>query len=209
MKAIVVMNPKGGSGKSTLSTNLAGYFARHGAGAMLGDIDKQQSSRAWLALRPADAPPIATWEIGSDNLARPPKGLSHVVLDTPAGLGGKTLEKVIKVASKIIVPVQASPFDMWAVEAFLEQVTSLKAVTKGKADIALVGMRVDPRTRSAETLRDFMAGLNVRVLTFLRPTQLYVQAAAAGLTLFDLPASKVQKDLAEWQPLLDWVERER
>lgn len=209
MKAIVVMNPKGGSGKSTLSTNLAGYFARHGAGAMLGDVDRQQSSRRWLALRPDAVPHISTWEVGSDNMARPPKSVSHVVLDTPAGLNGKALEKVIKVAYKIIVPVQASPFDMWAVEAFLDQVTCLKAVTKGKADIALVGMRVDPRTRSAETLRNFMAGLNVRVLTFLRPTQLYVQAATSGLTIFDLPASKVQKDLEEWQPLLEWVERER
>lgn len=206
MKAIVVMNPKGGSGKSTLATNLAGYFARHGNGAMLGDIDKQQSSRAWLALRPPDAPPITTWEVGADNLSRPPNGTSHVVLDTPAGLSSKGIEKVIKVATKIIVPVQASPFDMWAVESFLKQVTSLKAITKGKADIALVGMRVDQRTRSAETLRQFMADMDVRVLTFLRPTQLYVQAAALGLTLFDLPAGKVQKDVLEWQPLLEWVE---
>lgn len=209
MKAIVVMNPKGGSGKSTLSTNLAGYFARHGKGAMLGDIDRQQSSREWLALRPADIPAIATWEIGPDNLARPPKGLSHVVLDTPAGLSGKALEKVVKVASKIVVPVQASPFDMWAVEVFLQELKTIKGVTKGKADVALVGMRVDPRTRTAETLRQFMAGMDVRVLTFLRPTQLYVQAAAAGLTLFDLPKSKVHKDLLEWQPLLDWVEADR
>lgn len=206
MKAIAVMNPKGGSGKSTLSTNLAGYFARHGTGAMLGDIDRQQSSREWLALRPDSAPHIATWDIGPDHIARPPKGLSHVVLDTPAGLTGKPLEKVVKVASKIVVPVQASPFDMWAVEAFLKELKAIKGITKGKADVALVGMRVDPRTRSAETLRQFMAAMEVRVLTCLRPTQLYVQAAASGLTLFDLPDSRVQKDLAEWQPLLDWVE---
>jgi chromosome partitioning protein len=209
MKAIAVMNPKGGSGKSTLATNLAGYFASHGSGAMLGDIDRQQSSKAWLNIRPESAPHIATWEVGADSMARPPKGVSHVVLDTPAGLTGKLLEKVIKVAAKIVVPVQASPFDMWAVEAFLQEVMRLKAITKGKADIALVGMRVDTRTRSAETLRQFMAEQEARVLTFLRPTQLYVQAASMGLTLFDLPVSKVHKDLLEWQPLLDWVEQER
>lgn len=207
MKAIVVMNPKGGSGKSTLATNLAGFFARHSTGAMLGDIDRQQSSREWLALRPHHLPPIASWEIGPDRIARPPKGLTHVVLDTPAGLSGKALEKVVKVASKIVVPVQASPFDMWAVEAFLAELKAVKAVTKGKADLALVGMRVDPRTRAADSLSQFMAGLDVRVLTFLRPTQLYVQAASAGLTLFDLPESKTHKDLAQWQPLMDWVER--
>ena len=209
MKAIVVMNPKGGSGKSTIATHLAGYFARHGSGAMLGDIDRQQSSRDWLAIRPDDAPHISSWEVGPDHMARPPKGVSHVVLGTPAGLSGKQLEKVVKVAARIVVPIQASPFDMWAVEAFLQEVMALKAVTKGKADIALVGMRVDARTRSAETLRQFMSQQEAQVLTFLRPTQLYVQAAAAGLTLFDLPPSKVQKDLLEWQPLLDWVEQDR
>ncbi len=209
MKAIVVMNPKGGSGKSTIATHLAGYFARHGSGAMLGDIDRQQSSRDWLAIRPDDAPHISSWEVGPDHMARPPKGVSHVVLDTPAGLSGKQLEKVVKVAARIVVPIQASPFDMWAVEAFLQEVMALKAVTKGKADIALVGMRVDARTRSAETLRQFMSQQEAQVLTFLRPTQLYVQAAAAGLTLFDLPPARVQKDLLEWQPLLDWVEQDR
>ena len=132
MKAIVVMNPKGGSGKSTIATHLAGYFARHGSGAMLGDIDRQQSSRDWLAIRPDDAPHISSWEVGPDHMARPPKGVSHVVLDTPAGLSGKQLEKVVKVAARIVVPIQASPFDMWAVEAFLQEVMASRPSPKAK-----------------------------------------------------------------------------
>lgn len=105
MKAFLVANPKGGSGKSTLATNLSGYLARRGHGVMLGDIDRQQSAREWLALRPRELPAIGTWEIGPDQIARPPKGTSHVVLDTPAGLHGKALEKMLKMSTRVIVPV--------------------------------------------------------------------------------------------------------
>ena len=87
MKTILVANPKGGAGKSTLATNLAGYFARSGHRVMLGDIDRQQSSRDWLMLRSKLLAPIATWEIPDrDRPARPPEGTSHAVLDSPAGL---------------------------------------------------------------------------------------------------------------------------
>ena len=96
MKAFLVANPKGGSGKSTLATNLAGYFASRRHDVMLGDIDRQQSARDWLAIRPFELPTIDTWDIGPDKIARPPKGTSHVVLDTPAGLHGKALDKVLK-----------------------------------------------------------------------------------------------------------------
>lgn len=88
MPVVVVANPKGGVGKSTLSTNIAGYFASQGHAVMLGDADRQQSSRLWLGLRPAHARGIAPWDIGPDQVARPPKGTSYVVLDTPAGLSG-------------------------------------------------------------------------------------------------------------------------
>ncbi|MGV0952326.1 MAG: AAA family ATPase, partial [Azonexus sp.] len=96
MKTFLVANPKGGSGKSTLATNLAGYFASRRHEVMLGDIDRQQSARDWLAIRPFELPTIDTWDIGPDKIARPPKGISHVVLDTPAGLHGKALDKVLK-----------------------------------------------------------------------------------------------------------------
>ena len=110
MKAFLVANPKGGSGKSTLATNLAGYFASKRHEVMLGDIDRQQSSREWLGLRPFALPTIDTWEIGLDAVARPPKGTSHVILDTPGGLHGRMLERVLKLSTRVIVPVQPSIF---------------------------------------------------------------------------------------------------
>lgn len=208
MKAFLVANPKGGSGKSTLATNLAGYFASRGEEVMLGDIDRQQSSREWLALRPFQAPGINTWEIGPDDIARPPKGTTHAILDTPAGLAGKMLERVLKVSSRIIVPVQPSLFDMLATRHFLQALMAEKAIRKGKADVALIGMRVDARTRAAGELERFFAGLELPVLTYLRDTQLYVQAAAAGLTLFDLPPSRTERDLEQWQAIIAWAEGE-
>ncbi len=206
MKAFLVANPKGGSGKSTLATNLAGYFASQRHEVMLGDIDRQQSAREWLQTRPFELPTIDTWEIGPDHIARPPKGTSHVVLDTPAGLHGKALEKVLKLSTRVIVPVQPSIFDMRATRAFLEALLDEKAVRKGRADVAVIGMRVDARTRAAGELERFLAGFELPVLTYLRDTQLYVQTAAAGMTLFDLPPGRTARDLEQWQPIIDWAE---
>lgn len=206
MKAFLVANPKGGSGKSTLATNLAGYFANRGNEVMLGDIDRQQSSREWLGIRPFELPTIETWEIGHDNIARPPKGTSHVVLDTPAGLHGKMLERVLKLSTRVIVPVQPSLFDMLATRHFLSELLSEKAVRKGRADVAVIGMRVDARTRAAGELERFFATFELPVLAYLRDTQVYVQATAAGMTLFDLPRSRAERDLEQWQAIIDWAE---
>ncbi len=206
MKAFLVANPKGGSGKSTLATNLAGYFASRRHDVMLGDIDRQQSARAWLGLRPFELPTIDTWEIGPDDIARPPKGTSHVVLDTPAGLHGKALDKVLKLSTRVIVPVQPSLFDMLATRSFLDSLLEEKAVRKGRADVAVIGMRVDARTRAAGELERFFATYDLPVLTYLRDTQVYVQAAAAGMTLFDLPRSRAERDLEQWQPIIEWAE---
>lgn len=206
MKAFLVANPKGGSGKSTLATNLAGYFAAQRHDVMLGDIDRQQSSREWLAIRPFALPSIETWAVDHDNISRPPKGTSHIVLDTPAGLHGKMLDKVLKLSTRVIVPVQPSMFDMLATRRFLEALLAEKTVRKGKADVAVIGMRVDARTRAAGELERFFATFDLPVLAYLRDTQLYVQAAAAGMTLFDLPPSRTERDLAQWQAIIDWAE---
>ena len=207
MKAFLVANPKGGSGKSTLATNLAGYFARQGQEVMLGDIDRQQSSREWLAIRPFALPTIDTWEIGHDKVSRPPKGTSHVILDTPAGLHGKMLDKVLKLSTRVIVPVQPSLFDMLATRHFLQALLEEKAVRKGKADVAVIGMRVDARTKAASELERFFATFDLPVLAYLRDTQVYVQATAAGMTIFDLPPSRAERDLEQWQAIIDWAER--
>jgi len=204
MPIVVVANPKGGVGKSTLATNIAGYFASQGHSVMLGDADRQQSSRLWLNLRPATARPISTWEVSADLIAKPPKGTSHVVLDTPAGLHGWRFNDVIKLADRVIVPLQPSIFDIFATRDFLTQLAQNRHA--GKAKIGLVGMRVDARTIAADKLHEFVDSLDLPVLAYLRDTQNYVHLAAHGLSLFDVARGRVEKDLEQWQPICHWLD---
>jgi chromosome partitioning protein len=203
MPVIVVANPKGGVGKSTLSTNIAGYFASQGHAVMLGDADVQQSSMLWLNLRPAAAKAIASWEFGFEQIAKPPKGTTHVVIDTPAGLHGKRLKEILKLADKVIVPLQPSVFDIFATRAFLDELAQNRHAMK--TEIGVVGMRVDERTIAADKLREFVATLDLPVLGFLRDTQNYIHLAAGGLTLFDVAPSRVERDLEQWQPICEWL----
>ncbi len=207
MKVIVVANPKGGAGKSTLSTNIAGYFASQGHKVMLGDADTQQSSKLWLTQRPEVLPQISTWEYEADLVltAKPPQGTTHVVIDTPGGIHGWRLKEVILRADKVIVPVMPSLFDMQATQNFLIQLVS---ITKGlPTDVRVIGNRVDARTISANNLRKFVESLDVQVLSYLRDTQYYLHMAAHGLSLFDLTPSKVAKDLEQWQPICEWLDQ--
>ncbi|HEV7914152.1 MAG TPA: ParA family protein [Albitalea sp.] len=204
MPVIVVANPKGGVGKSTLSTQIAGYLASTGRAVMLGDVDRQQSSRTWLRLRPAGLPSIQAWEVAHDDIVRPPKGTTHVVLDTPAGLHDKRLDEVMKLADKVVVPLQPSIFDIHATHDFLREMVARK---RGhKVQVGIVGMRMKEGTISADQLRHFLGTLDVPVLGQLRDTQTYVHLAARGLTLWDVAPSRVQRDLEQWEPLIRWLE---
>ena len=204
MPVVVIANPKGGVGKSTLATNVAGYFASQGRGVMLGDADRQQSSRLWLGLRPPAARPIATWDVSHDLIVKPPKGASHVVLDTPGGMHGWRFNDIIKLADKIIVPLQPSVFDIFATRAFLDQLAEHRHA--GKVEVGIVGMRLDSRTIAADKLREFVEGLGLPVLGYLRDTQNYIHLAARGLTLFDVAPGRVEKDLEQWQGICQWLE---
>ncbi len=204
MPVIVVANPKGGVGKTTLSTNIAGYYASRGQKVMLGDVDRQQSARTWLSLRPAGLAPIAAWEVTHDEVVRPPKGTTHVVLDTPAGLHGKRLDEVMKLADKVLIPLQPSIFDIHATHEFVRQLLAHKR--SAKVQIAIVGMRTREGTISTDQLRGFLDGLKLPLLGFLRDTQNYVHLAAHGLTLWDVTSSRFERDTEQWQPLTQWLE---
>ncbi len=206
MPVIVVANPKGGAGKSTLATNLAGCLAAAGHRVMLGDIDRQQSARQWLDLRSQAAPrapAIQGWDVSADDIVKPPKGTTHVVLDTPAGLHGKRLDAVMRIADRVLIPLQASLFDIQATHAF---VLALRQHRRAQAvQLGLVGMRVREHTKAVEQLHHYLATVPVPVVAWLRDTQNYVQLAAHGLTLWDVAPSRVERDLAQWQPLQHWA----
>ena len=205
MPVIVVANPKGGVGKSSLATNIAGYLANQGHAVMLGDVDRQQSSRRWLALRPTGLAPIQGWDIKHNRVVRRPKGVSHVVIDTPAGLHGQRLDEVLGIADKLLVPLQPSLFDIDATYQFVQ--TLLERPVAQRPQVALVVMRAKEGTLSVEHLQHFLRTLKVPVLGQLRDTQNYVQLAARGLTLWDVAPSRVERDLQQWQGLLPWLNR--
>ena len=204
MPVIVVANPKGGVGKTTLSTNIAGYLASRGHAVMLGDADRQHSSRTWLSLRPAQLRRIVTWEVAHDDIVRPPKGTTHVVLDTPAALHGKRLDDVMKVADKLLIPLQPSIFDIHATHEFMRQLLAHRR--SDKVAMAIVGVRTREGTISSDQLRSFLGGVKVPLLGFLRDTQNYVYLAAHGLTLFDMSYSRFERDLEQWLPITKWLD---
>lgn len=205
MRALLVANPKGGCGKTTLAVNLAGMLARRGRKTLLWDLDRQRSSFEWLALRPPELPLIE--RLGADDAeSRLPRGDSWLIMDTPAGLHGKNLGHAIKPSHKVIVPIQPSLFDMAAAQDFLAVLAEEKSVRKHKTFVGIVAMRVDPRTRAALTLETFLRQFDLPVVTFLRDTVLYANAALSGKSIFDLPASQVERDMEQWQPLIDWIE---
>ena len=205
MPVVLVANPKGGVGKSTLATNIAGFLASRGHAVMLGDVDRQQSSRLWLSLRPPQARPISTWEASADSsIVRPPRGTTHAVLDTPAGLHGWRFKEVLALADKVIVPLQPSIFDIYATREFIDKLVEQRGMSKDK--VRLVGMRVNARTLASDRLHEFVSTLGVPVLGDLRDTQNYVQLAARGLTLFDVAPGRVERDLSQWQPICEWLE---
>ena len=204
MTVVVIANPKGGAGKSTLATNVAGYFASQGHAVVLGDADVQQSTRLWLGVRPANARPIHSWDVGTDQIAKVPKGSSHVVIDTPAGLDGKRLKTLLQQADCVLVPVQPSIFDIFATRAFLDELADRPQTANVR--VGLIGMRVDERTLSADQLSAFVESTGYPLVGQVRDTQTYVHLAAQGLTLFDLAPARVVRDLALWQPICSWLD---
>ncbi len=204
MKAILIANPKGGSGKTTLSTNIAGYLTSRGYRVAILDLDRQKSATQWLTNRPRSLPGIELMQ--SEVEANSP--VDWLVIDSPAGLHGKNLDHALKLVHRVIVPIAPSAFDIQASRDFLEVLHHEKTVRKGKIFVGVVGMRMDPRTRAALTLEQFLKGLDLPVLAYLRETQVYVNAGFEGKTLFDLPPSQAQRELEQWAYLLGWLERE-
>ena len=201
MRAILVANPKGGSGKTTLATNLAACLAHAGEAVCLWDLDRQHSSLEWLKLRPSYLPKI----VRLDEREQLPKKAQWLVLDSPAGLHGKRLGELVKEAHKVLVPIQPSLFDIAATRDFLDDLKQEKAVRKQRTFIGVVGSRVDPRTRAGQQLITYIREHDLPLVGWLRDTMLYVNAAFEGRSIFDLPHWQAERELAMWEPILEWV----
>lgn len=203
MRAVLVANPKGGAGKTTLATNLAGCYANRGKKVTLCDLDRQQSAIRWMAFRAPELPAVTGYFAGNQMLLNLPQEADWVVLDAPAGLQGYKLNDYLRQVQKVIVPLVPSIFDMAATEDFLN---SIRNEMRGrKSSIGIVAMRVDPRTKAAGMLEEFIKHFDIPIVACLRNTQNYVNAAAAGMTIFDPPRARFKRDLEQWDPLLHWL----
>jgi len=206
---IAVINRKGGSGKSTLATHLATYCASTGSSVMLGDVDKQQSTQTWLRLRKTQtgalAGAIVGWHVEPSAFARPPAGIDHVIFDTPGGLRGFDLARIVMYADAIVMPVCNSIFDRESAADCLAELRTLPRIANGRCRVGAVGMRVDSRTRGADALQAWAEQNKLPFVAVLRESQAYVRCIEQGLSLFDLPPAQVQSDLEQWKPILRWL----
>jgi chromosome partitioning protein len=209
MSVIAVVNRKGGSGKSTLATHVAAYCALRGAAVAIADIDRQQSTKTWLRQRKArqggEAMRITAWHVDPRSFVRPPAGIDHVVVDTPGGLTGLDLARVVMYADAIVVPVGNSIFDRESAASCLAELRTLPRVSSGKCRVAAIGMRLDPRTDAGSALMSWADEQKLQIVAVLPQSHVYVRCIDKGLTLFDLPLDEIEADLAHWKPLLQWL----
>ena len=211
MPVVAVINRKGGSGKSTLATQLAGCLANRGSQVMLGDVDRQQSSLAWLRRRAAQpltkSAAIVGSAFGSQSVMRPSAGIDHVVLDTPGGLQGYDLARIAMTADAILMPVSDSVFDRESAVHCHAELMTLPRVVSGRCKVAVVGMRLDARTKGAARMQEWAEQNGLAYVGSLRESQIYTRCAEQGLSLFDAAPGKVETDLAQWRPIVEWVDR--
>ncbi|MDA8363474.1 MAG: ParA family protein [Gammaproteobacteria bacterium] len=207
-RTIMVMNSKGGSGKTTLATNLASYFASRKKPVLLADFDPQSSSLAWLAARPGESAPIRGLAAWRDRLWIP-REIDTVVMDVPAGVRDRRLARLVRQAQTIIVPVLPSALDIRAAADFIGELTGIDSRPRLAPKIAVVANRVRENTRAFENLEEFLSGLDLPVLASLRDSQNYVTAAERGIGIFELGPASVATDLEQWSPLLRWLRSRR
>ena len=214
MRSILVLNTKGGTGKTTLACNLAVWYASQGHRTALVDYDKQQSALDWLEMRPEDRPEIQGVE-GTRSSVRMPRGTEFAIMDSPAAVRGKALENLLGRAQTVLVPVVPSMIDMNAAEHFLDELLEAGRVLRNRVRIATVANRVRERSPGTEDLEEYLGGLTLpggRKLPFaamLRNSQNYVHAAERGLGIFEIAPSRAERDLEMWDPLIRWLNSKR
>jgi chromosome partitioning protein len=209
MRSIMVLNSKGGSGKSTIATNLASYYATQGKRVVLVDLDPQASSLDWLAARPSGRATISGID-GAAGHYRLPRNADFAIYDTPAAVHGAELSALLRRAQSIIIPVLPSPIDMRAATPFVQQVLGNNRVARKETRIALIANRCRETYNIYHQLDSYLRKVRkVPFLSVLRETQNYVRAAERGLGVFELPPYAVRKDLDQWDPIIRWLSSKR
>jgi chromosome partitioning protein len=216
MQRIVVLNPKGGSGKTTLAINLAAYFAARGDNTLLIDRDPQGSSTRWLRKRKVPQPAIngiATFERDSRTTMswqmRVPEGTEKIIVDSPAAIEARTMPELTRDAGKVIVPVLPSDIDIHAASRCIADLLLVAKIKRAENRIGVVANRVRKNTLMFQSLMRFLEKLDIPVIATIRDSQNYVRAAEQGVGIHEMKPYTVKEDLAQWESLLAWLEPER
>lgn len=212
MQRILILNPKGGSGKTTIATNLAGYFASLGDRPMLSDGDPQGSSSRWLKKRRPEHAHIhgvttfdrnvrvtRSWQL------RVPEDAAHVVMDTPAAVPPRDFPELTRSADAIIVPVLPSDIDIHSFSRCISDLLLVAKIRREENSIGVVANRVKRNTTVYQKLMRFLDTLRIPVIATLRDSQNYLRAAEFGLGLHEMKRQMVAQDVEDWKPMLAWL----
>lgn len=220
MQKIMVLNAKGGCGKTTIATNLAAYYAHQGFYPALLDFDTQGSASKWLDIRPEHVNPIHGIAAHKQKLTvtrswqmRMPSNVDRVIIDTPAAANNQELVNYMREASVIIIPVLPSPIDIHATIAFIEEILVIgkmrSSVSSSKsAKIGIVANRVNDNTLIYQSLQNFLAGVSLPFITSLSDSHYYVHAFVEGVGLHEIRDSRTQQLRQQWKPLMNWIEQD-
>lgn len=213
-RKLVVLNPKGGSGKTTLATNLAAWCASRGAPTSLMDFDPQGCSTRWLANRPATAPPIHGIPAYQLNLRmtrswqlRTPPGTRYLIVDTSAAVPAQNIVEYTRGAHAIIIPVGPTDIDTHAAAGFIADLLLIAKEDRNQGRVAVVANRIRHGTIAHGRLMRFLGTLAIPCVAMVRDSQIYAHSAQLGLGLHEFKPARVQRDLEQWSPLLRWIER--
>lgn len=209
MRTIMVLNAKGGCGKSTISTNLASYFASvMGKKVVLADYDPQESGLAWLEARDERWPHIEGIAAYKDPL-RTPRDTDILIIDAPARVHGKELTQMMRKVETVLFPVLPSPIDMRAATKYMEELMKNGRVERKEVKIGVIANRVRENTIIFSELYDFIKSMKLPYVATLRDTQNYIRAEERGIGIFEMAPSQVHQDLEDWEPLTKWLRSKR
>ncbi len=208
MRSILVVNPKGGCGKTTIATNLATYYAVWDTSTALVDLDPQQSSMEWLKVRPESENYIQGFN-GLLGKIYPDEDTQRVIYDSPARTDSKKVARLMELMDVVIIPVMPSAIDMRVAAAFVADILGQLKKSKSKAILGVVANRTQKNYASYRALAKFLKALDVPFVGALRNSQNYIKAADSGIGIFEMPLSDAKPDMKEWEPILNWVEGKR